>query len=137
MVDNKDKGDIRSLITSKKRKKVPPRDASLVSNPKKTLPPEEIQTSDIPELKAELDSLPKMGKRLAVNLQEEIRQSLMELCDQVDVTPDTFIEASVVALKSQPELLKEILDDAQVRLAQRKQAGVIRRTLTMMEKYGT
>lgn len=137
MTDKQDKGDIRSLITSKKRKKVPPRDTSLVSNPQQSQLPSEIQTPDKPELEAELDSLPKMGKRLAVNLQEEIRYSLMELCDRVEVTPDTFIEASVVALKSQPELLKEILDDAQVRLAQRKKAGVIRRTLTMMEKYGT
>lgn len=129
-------GDIRSLITDRQRKKVPPRDISL--HPKEITTSDTISKSeDASTLKIELDTLPKLGKRLAVNLEEDIRAKLMEVCGNSGITPDTLIEAAIVLLQDRPEELSQVVDDAQVRLARRKRAGVIRRTLTMMDRYAS
>ncbi|WP_277883144.1 hypothetical protein [Nostoc sp. FACHB-152] len=40
----------------------------------------------------------------------------------------------IASLQQQPELLNEIIADAKMRLATRKRAGLIRRTLVMVEK---
>jgi hypothetical protein len=94
-------------------------------------------TPDLSGLQAELDTLPTVGKRLAVHLEQNIRTDLLKLCDANDITPEIFIEAAIVSLQQQPELLNEIVTDAKVRLAQRKRAGLIRRTLVMVQKYGS
>lgn len=136
--------DIRSILTSKSRAKVRPRDASLKSMQSTSETPliqpqnretEDPQTAEVKRLQTELETLPQMGKRLAVHLEQTVRSELMQLCDQAEITPETFIEAMVVTLQTEPELLAKIIQEAQERLRQRKQAGVIRRTLAMMEKY--
>ncbi len=141
--------DIRTLLTSKSRAKVPPRSASLKSN----RPPsseekasteikDEQDSSAIDEgsielqrLKEELDSLPKVGKRLAVHLEQEVRADLIRLCDSQEITPETFIESACAWLHSKPELIEEIVADAKLRLRTRKRAGLLRRTLAMVQKY--
>lgn len=136
--------DIRSILTSKSRAKVTPRDASLKSMQSASETPgiqpqnreiEDLETAEVKRLQTELERLPQMGKRLAVHLEQTVRSELMQLCEQAEVTPEIFIEAMVVTLKTEPELLAKIIQEAQKRLRQRKQAGVIRRTLAMMEKY--
>jgi hypothetical protein len=138
-------GDIRSLLTSKSRAKVPPRDASLGS--KSSVPEDEPLTEveekaepDIQELsnlKAELDNLPTVGKRLAVHLEEGIRDDLIKLCDSNDITPEIFIEAAIAFLQDQPNKMPKVISNAKARLAKRKRAGLVRRTLSMMQKYGS
>lgn len=149
--------DIRSLLTSKSRAKVTPRDASLgvkrPTNPSDEAIPLPNAPSIDPELpnsaapttpaapdpialQTELAGLPVMGKRLAVNLEESVRATLMQLCDRQDITPEIFFEAAVVLLQDHPELLDQITREAKARLAQRKRAGLVRRTLAMMQKYG-
>ena len=136
------KEDIRSLITSRKRKRVPPRDSSLVSIPDRSSQVHEsevnnsdVKSGDISGLQAELDGLPKMGKRLAVHLEKGVREVLMRSCEEKEITPETFIEASVVLLHERSELLDQIFNEAKSRLAQRKRAGLLRRTMTMMQKF--
>ncbi|CAD5988949.1 hypothetical protein PCC9214_05479 (plasmid) [Planktothrix tepida] len=136
--------DIRSILTSKSRAKVTPRDASLKSMQSASetalIQPqnreiEDPEMAEVKRLQTELERLPQMGKRLAVHLEQTVRSELMQLCEQAEVTPEIFIEAMVVTLQTEPELLAKIIQEAQKRLRQRKQAGVIRRTLAMMEKY--
>ncbi|MBE9052769.1 hypothetical protein IQ243_20540 [Nostocales cyanobacterium LEGE 11386] len=138
--------DIRSLLTSKSRAKVPPRDASLGS--KSSLPKDEPLTEvdeekaepdiqEVSKLKAELDNLPTVGKRLAVHLEQGIRDDLMKLCDSNDITPEIFIEAAIAFLQDQPNKMPKVIANAKKRLAERKRAGLVRRTLAMMQKYGS
>ncbi|MBD2525561.1 hypothetical protein [Nostoc sp. FACHB-133] len=149
-----DANDIRSMLTSKSRVKVAPRDPSL-SNKRSTpeskplvevddeIPETEIDTSttsatseDLSGLETELNNLPTVGKRLAVHLEQGIREDLVKLCDSNDITPEILIEAAIALLQEKPNLKSKVLADAKVRLAKRKRAGLVRRTLAMMQKYG-
>ncbi|QLE53506.1 hypothetical protein FD724_37070 (plasmid) [Nostoc sp. C057] len=149
-----DANDIRSMLTSKSRVKVAPRDPSL-SNKRSTpeskplvevddeIPETEIDTSttsatseDLLGLETELNNLPTVGKRLAVHLEQGIREDLVKLCDSNDITPEILIEAAIALLQEKPNLKSKVLADAKVRLAKRKRAGLVRRTLAMMQKYG-
>lgn len=144
--------DIRSILTSKSRARVTPRDTSLRSKQTKKSPNsepveeveelEEIDTSDEPEpeselqqLQTELETLPEVGKRLAVHLEKGVRGELVRLCDEAEITPETFIEAACAMLQNNPGLKEKVVEDAIVRLQQRKRAGVIRRTIAMVQKY--
>ncbi len=142
--------DIRSKLISQSKPKVAPRSHSLK---RKSSPvQEEIieaenqsspeldelvteSTSQLQQLQEELERLPTVGKRLAVHLEQRIRADLVKLCDEQEITPEIFIEAAYACLQQQPELLDSIIADAKVRLKQRKQAGVLRRTLAMVQKY--
>lgn len=131
--------DIRSLITSRQRKKVAPRDSTLItgkSEDSKDSLNKEIQIHS-EKSASEIFVEQKMGKRLAITLEQTIRSELLSICDQSEVTPETFIEAAIIFLKKEPRTLEKICDDAQDRLVQRKKAGVKRRSLTMMKKYGS
>jgi hypothetical protein len=131
--------DIRSLIASRQRKKVAPRDSALItgqSEDSKDLLDNEIDVhSGISASETFVEQ--KMGKRLAITLEHNIRTEFLSICDQSEVTPETFIEAVIVFLKREPDALQKICGDAQERLVQRKKAGVKRRSLTMMKKYGS
>jgi hypothetical protein len=90
--------DIRSLITSKSRPKVTPRDTSLslkrsLEVEEEAAAPTEISDTDdsaqtnaepqeLQRLQAELENLPQVGKRLAVHLEQGIRADLLRLCDE-------------------------------------------------------
>jgi len=140
--------DIRSLLTARSRSKVAPRDASLIakhsevdlieeSSSKLTdsgLEPLAAPSNEDFKLQAELEKLPSMGKRLAVHLEENVRGELVRLCERNDITPETFMEAAFASIQDKPALVEEIVADAKVRLRERKRAGFVRRTLTMVQK---
>ena len=144
--------DIRNLITSGSRTKVSPRDTTLNSNIEKqkdlhlsTLPNksrvesatiniEETSSSEqIDKLETELSQLPENGKRLAVHLEKELRNELVTYCNQEEITPETFVEASLVILKQHQEIKVKITHEARTRLLLRKRAGFIRRTISMLK----
>lgn len=142
--------DIRSFLTSKSRTKVTPRDTSLIGKQSLTQSDElsnsashapaktdiQASTEDLDGLQAELEKLPIVGKRLAIHLEQGVRASLVRLCDDNDITPEIFIEAAFALLQDKPALVTEIVADAKVRLTKRKQAGMVRRTIAMVQKYG-
>ncbi|MEL7039519.1 MAG: hypothetical protein AAFO04_28495 [Cyanobacteria bacterium J06592_8] len=143
--------DIRSILTSKSRAKVSPRDTSLRSKQTKESPNSESveeeefvepvsvdepsPESELQQLQAELETLPEVGKRLAVHLEKGVRGELVRLCDEAEITPETFIEAACAMLQNNPGLKEKVIEDAIMRLQQRKRAGVIRRTIAMVQKY--
>lgn len=148
-----EKTDIRSLLTSRSRAKVTPRDSSLTSKqvpvkseqhdkepvnqpgfPASSAP--QPQLPDLSNLQTELDSLPQVGKRLAVHLEQHIRARLLQLCDRHELTPEIVIEATLSLLQENPDLAAVTIEDAKVRLAKRKRAGLLRRTIAMAQKYG-
>ncbi len=90
---------------------------------------------DLDRLQAELEKLPTVGKRLAIHLEQGVRASLVRLCDDNDITPEIFMEAALALLLEKPALVTEIVTDAKVRLTKRKQAGMVRRTMAMVQKY--
>lgn len=143
--------DIRSLLTSKSRAKVAPRDTSLIGKHSQTesdesstpatdapnKPETQALTEDLDGLQAELEKLPTVGKRLAIHLEQGVRADLVRLCDDNDITPEIFIEAAFTLLQDKPALITEIVAEAKVRLTKRKQAGLVRRTIAMVQKYSS
>lgn len=154
--------DIRTLLTSRPRAKVERRDPTLKANlsnasveEKDVHQPEdeslEISNSEPQEvsfapkteeqpltekqkLEKELENFPTMGKRLAIHLEQEVRNELLKLCDEEEITPETFMEATIVIIKQKPNLVKQVNKEAKRRLSQRKRAGLLRRTLSLMDK---
>jgi hypothetical protein len=144
--------DIRSLITSKSRPKVTPRDASLslkrALEVEEEAAPTEISDADdsaqtnaepqeLQRLQAELDNLPQVGKRLAVHLEQGIRADLLRVCESEEITPETFLEAAIALLQSKPELKEAVVGDAKMRLRTRKRAGLVKRTMALVQKYSS
>ena len=95
--------------------------------------PEASSSGQIDKLETELSQLPENGKRLAVHLEKELRNELVSYCNQKEITPETFVEASLVILKQHPEIKAEMVHEARSRLAQRKRAGFLRRTISMLK----
>jgi hypothetical protein len=95
-----------------------------------------IPSSDLQKIEAELEKLPQIGKRLAIHLEQQVRADLLSLCDRQEITPEVFLEATFVILQNQGSLLEEIVTDAKERLAARKKAGFLRRTISMIGKIG-
>ncbi len=95
---------------------------------------EEQPLTEKQKLEKELENVPTMGKRLAIHLEQEVRNELLKLCDEQEITPETFMEATFVVVKQKPNLVKQIMKEAKQRLSQRKRAGLLRRTLSLMDK---
>ncbi len=99
-----------------------------------TVDREPASSSDqIEKLETELSQLPENGKRLAVHLEKELRNELVSYCNLEEITPETFVEASLVILKQHPQIKSEIVNEARSRLSLRKRAGFIRRTISMLK----
>jgi hypothetical protein len=142
--------DIRSQITASGKPRVSPRNSSLlpeVKNPQDFQHLESIDSSEsielhskippskkIKQLEAELKQLPNNGKRLAIHLEQKIRQDFKSYCDRHEITPETFVEASLIVLENYPEIKAQIVTQAQTRLSIRKRAGLLRRTISMLEE---
>ena len=94
---------------------------------------EASSTKQIEKLETELFQLPENGKRLAVHLEKELRNELVSYCNELEITPETFVEASLVILKQHPQIKSEIVNEARSRLSLRKRAGFIRRTISMLK----
>ena len=124
--------DIRSLLTSGSRAKVPPRDTSINSN-RDQPHPKTSSTTEIEKLETELSQLPENGKRLAIHLEKGLRNEFVFYCGQQEITPETFVEASLFILQQHPNLKSQITQEAHSRLLLRKRAGFIRRTISMLK----
>ena len=95
---------------------------------------EETSSSDrIEKLETELSQLPENGKRLAIHLEKELRNELVSYCNRLEITPETFVEASLVILKQHPQIKSDIVNEARSRLSLRKRAGFVRRTISMLK----
>lgn len=112
----------RSIAENQSVEKLPAADSQKASS-----------SEQIDKLESELSQLPENGKRLAVHLEKELRNELVSYCNQKEITPETFVEASLVILKQHQEVKAEIVSEARSRLALRKRAGFLRRTISMLK----
>jgi hypothetical protein len=85
------------------------------------------------DLKAELANIPETNRHSAIVLEKELDQRLSRYCKDNRITIEVFLEAAWVHAISNPEAMEEILAEAKRRYAERKQAGKLRRLITMLE----
>lgn len=135
---------------NRNRAAVPPRNDSLIATPpagevitppptlngsaepsEPELPPSPTSTLD--ELKAELASIPETHRHSAIVLDKALDQELTRYCKDQRITVEVFLEAAWVQSSTDPALMQAILVEAKRRYAARKQAGKLRRLITMLE----
>ncbi len=126
---------------NRKRAVVPERSDSLVAS----LPPSEPVTPDdttpkentgatLEEFKQELAKLPKTRRHSAIVLEEEIDTALTRFCKDQGITVEVFLEAAWMLAASEEAVMSQIMALAKRRYKARKQAGKLRRLITMLEK---
>lgn len=82
-------------------------------------------------LEADLANYPTVStKKVGVRLEEEILESLEDLCRKNDITVETLLESFYVNCKSNDSLMRRILKEAQARIRRRTRAGNIRSIIT-------
>ena len=124
-------------LKAQQRKDVPARDTSLLGSGSLNIPNPELkntshlQTTSLPEV----SNLPQISKRLAVRLEDELRDGLEMLCKYEKITPETFLEAALVICNSNPGTMALVLTEAKNRYTKRKIAGERRRLKTINQKY--
>jgi hypothetical protein len=86
------------------------------------------------ELKAELAKFPSTRRHSAIVLEEETDQKLTRFCKERGVTVEVFLEAAWQITSAEPALLEQILAEAKRRYDARKEAGRLRRLITMLSR---
>ena len=86
------------------------------------------------ELKAQLAKFPPTRRHSAIVLDQDIDQELTRFCKDQGVTVEVFLEAAWLFTSAEPELMKTIMAEAKRRYKARKQAGKLRRLITMLKK---
>ena len=144
---------LNRLRQNRSRSSVPKRDDSLLASSEKKLdekkqeyqpkptstPTEPKQASSddttLLDLKAELALYPETNRHSAIVLEKKLDIELTRYCKEQGVTVETFLEAAWTIAAANPELLKQITDEAQIRYKSRKEAGRLRRLITMLSKH--
>ena len=86
------------------------------------------------ELKAQLAKFPQTRRHSAIVLDQDIDQELTRFCKDQGVTVEVFLEAAWLLTSAEPELMKVIMVEAKRRYKARKQAGKLRRLITMLKE---
>lgn len=129
---------------NRNRAEVPPRDDALVALP----PPREpvnqtivdsansaktaTSRGTLEELKAELTKFPEMRRHSAIVLEKSLDQELTRFCKDQGITVEVFLEAAWTQVTTDPSLKEQIVVEAKRRYTVRKQAGKLRRLITML-----
>ncbi len=124
-------------LKAQQRKDVPTRNTSLLGSSNPSLPISDLENTQDYSIKSppEIENLPQISKRLAVRLEDELRDKLEMLCKHEKITPETFLEAALVICNSNPGTMTLVLTEAKDRYAKRKMAGELRRLKTINQKY--
>ncbi|MGK7950119.1 MAG: hypothetical protein AB4368_15390 [Xenococcaceae cyanobacterium] len=137
---------LNRLRQNRQRSNVPKRDDPLIPSedkePQQKLTPTEAEpkqaSSDdltLVNLKAELDKYPETKRHSAIVLEKKLDIELTRYCKDKGITVETFLEAAWTVATANPELLNRVTDEAQIRYKSRKEAGRLRRLITMLSKH--
>ena len=99
---------------------------------------QQVESAQSPavELEEQLEQMPKVAPRRNIRLEESLDEALQDLCNQTGVTIETFLEACYLACDRDPDLKQTVLEEADSRLKQRKEAGKLRRLYSQLQKMG-
>jgi hypothetical protein len=106
---------------------------SQLDNPGELQTTKEDTDATLEELKAQLAKFPLTRRHSAIVLDQDIDQELTRFCKDQGVTVEVFLEAAWLLTSAQPELMKAIMVEAKRRYKARKQAGKLRRLITMLK----
>ena len=85
------------------------------------------------EIERKLESYPKTKRRSGIVIDEQLTKDILNFCRSHNITIEVFLEASWILLQDNSSLLNDVAKEAQLRLSRRKEAGKLRRMLTMLK----
>jgi hypothetical protein len=89
--------------------------------------------SSLDDLRAALAKIPATHRHSAIVLDNALDQELTRYCKDQRITVEVFLEAAWIQAAADPKLMQAILAEAKRRYSARKQAGKLRRLITMLE----
>ncbi len=93
------------------------------------------EDNTLSNLKAELAQYPETNRHSAIVLEKKLDIELTRYCKEQGITVETFLEAAWTIASANPELLQQVKNEAQIRYKSRKEAGRLRRLITMLSKH--
>ena len=96
---------------------------------------EHYNNNTLLDLKAQLAQYPETNRHSAIVLDKQLDIQLTRYCKEQKITVETFLEAAWALAHSNPQLLQQITDSAILRYKSRKEAGKLRRLITMLSKH--
>ena len=127
--------NVLEQLRNRTRTSVPHRTDSLISDTdSQTENQNDDSTSTLEDLKLKLSRIPKTKRRSAIVLEENIDLRLSEYCRSQQITVETFLEAAWTISQSNQTTLNKITTEAKSRYKSRKEAGRLRRLITMLSK---
>jgi hypothetical protein len=91
-----------------------------------------VASNTLEQLKAELTKLPETHRHSAIVLEKSLDQELTRYCKDHRITVEVFLEAAWIQASTDPALMNKIVDEAKRRYKSRKEAGKLRRLITML-----
>lgn len=105
--------------------------AHLQEPPKVTAEKPGVET---PSLEDQLAQLIQVAPRRNIRLEENLDKEIERFVQDQDLTIDTLLEACYLILQEDSELQARVVSQASERLAERKEAGKLRRIYSQMQK---
>ncbi|MDX5336384.1 MAG: hypothetical protein LPK13_09875 [Marinobacter sp.] len=125
-----------SFGTQSPASQVPEPDLEEQSNLQPAQPADPAQASEreSPSLEAQLVQLIQVGPRRNIRLEETLDKEIGRFVQEQDLTIETLLEACYLVLRDHDELKARVVSQAAERLAERKEAGKLRRIYSQMQK---
>lgn len=123
-------------LAAQERDKLAPTPPLGDSNSKASQNPPLSKQQPASELQEKLDQMPTVAQRRNIRLEQSIDEAMQALCNQEDITIETFLEACYLICDRSPRFKKNVLKEATKRLQKRKEAGKLRRLHSQLKKMG-
>lgn len=89
---------------------------------------------EAPSLEDQLAQLIQVAPRRNIRLEENLDKEIERFAQDQDLTIETLLEACYLILQEDSELKARVVSQASERLAERKEAGKLRRIYSQMQK---
>lgn len=103
-----------------------------------TVQPQEVsQASEpgSPSLEEQLAQLIQVAPRRNIRLEENLDKEIERFVQEQDLTIETLLEACYLVIRDNEDLQRRVVSQASERLAERKEAGKLRRLYSQMQKF--
>lgn len=128
--------NVLEQLRNRKRASVPKRTDSLIPETRVEDSDEQSLSSPstLEDLQQKLAQYPKTKRRSAIVIEEDIENQITQYCRSHKITIETFLEAAWAISQSNQTTLKKMTKEAQSRYNSRKEAGKLRRLITMLSQ---
>jgi hypothetical protein len=96
----------------------------------------QVPEPEQPSLEEQLAQLIQVAPRRNIRLEENLDKEIERFVQEQNLTIETLLEACYLVIRDDEDLQKRVVSEASDRLAERKEAGKLRRLYSQMQKLG-